>query len=204
MKRMVWLIPLLLCLHVAHAQEVPPKPDYTITWHHGVVINANQQIIRGEILFNQKEEILLVRKDGATTAFPAQQILFVQYYDDNLQLNREFTTLPDSKNPRRTLFYEVILKGDIVLLRRESEAYEPSRTHQGNEIITSFTPTLKHDYYVYDHQQVRFLTSFRRDVKPLVNHRWGDIEAFIEQQRLSVAEIEDQIDIIHFYNSISN
>lgn len=189
----------------ASAQLIVEKPVFRYTWHRGVVINAEQQVIRGEVMLNYEKNLVMVRSGETTTTLSPIQTTFIQFYDEELGVNRDFVPLVQANNLPRPAFFEVVVKGNLALLRREKMVNTTSQVYEsGNEIRTIFTPVKSHDYYLYNHERLRLLTSYRRDLLPFIRSRKQDIEGYVKENSLQVATLQDQIEIIHYFNTIEN
>ena len=186
------------------AQLVMDKPDFRYVWSYGVVIDDEQEVHRGQVMLNYEENLVMIKQGEITTTLAPNQTTYVQFYDEELGINREFIPLVRVRNLRIPAFFEVVVKGNLVLLRREVMYDNPTKTNDENGVTMTITPVVRHEYYLYNHDRLQSLVSYRRDLLPFIRSRKQDIDSFVRDNKLQVAVITDQIEIIHYYNSLED
>lgn len=179
------------------------QPEVSLDLHPGLVITQDQEVIRGRIKVFFDSNIVLCQADSITRTFTPIQLSFAQYYDETLGINREFTSILKAVNLPQPSFFELVIKGDLVLLSRTRWVDGISVVSEGNQVSFSSEGRNANDYYVYNHSEIRLLRSYRLDLFPFLRSKRTEVRKYIRQQNLSTGLLSDQIKIMEYYNSLS-
>ena len=147
----------------------------------------------GEISIEANHDLILFRQGEKVTIYPAHRIQSFNFYDAQANINRKFLSLKNSHTVIRVhQLYEIVLLGDISVLRRQKK-----------ELFVQHTNSDKFDfdYYLRWNNQLVELASFRKMVYPeLLKTFRNEIISFVNEKDLNPGQPASAIQIIEFYN----
>lgn len=160
------------------------------SWFKGSVTLSNKQVLTGDISVDTQYDLILVRRDNAVDVFPAYRIYSSRMYDSKKDINRRYVSLKDPVNPRMSKLFEIVISGEVFVLRRE---------------VTRFSTTPEHDalgyeYFVLFENELIDLKQFNPKVYPKLKESEVAIASFIRQQRLNPNNAANAVQIIQYYN----
>ncbi len=175
-------------------------------FHNGFVVTVNKDTIKGSINYNIQTNSLIIINRGKTQSFSSQRVFYFKIFDELLQSDRRFFSIPyqvniDYKIP---IFFELAYEGKESLITREYITTQTNTNFSANW-GGGFTnkKVLKYSYYFMTNKgKITYFTGKKRDLLRYMNRKKSDIKKFIKDNRLRTYEIEDLIKIIAFYNSI--
>ncbi|MBL0744518.1 hypothetical protein [Chryseolinea lacunae] len=175
----------LLWLNVQTAAASPP------VWHDGAVVLATGEVLTGKLSVEVSHDLILLQHGDGCRVLPAHKVKSFYYYDTEANINRKFVTWQEgSETVKLSRFFEVVLNGDIGVLRRQKE----SVAHANSD-------ALDFDYFIVFHDNLISLHKFNQKVYPTLVETSGDkIVFFITSNKLSTTRSADAIRILEFYN----
>lgn len=102
------LIALLLHLSLMSWSQEPA--------YDGVVVDSRGVVWVGKVTILRPFELFSLKADSVTEIFAAWRVKDLRYYDNVLGLSRRWITFPEKNSVVK--FYEVVLGGDILVVRR--------------------------------------------------------------------------------------
>ena len=107
MRKLIVLVLATLTI-AAYSQE---------TWHHGVVVTSEDSVIVGEVLYESRFELVMIRHDSRPRVILAKHLKSFRYFDESQNVNRKFVRLSQDVNANKSRIYEVVLTGKILVVR---------------------------------------------------------------------------------------
>lgn len=160
-------------------------------WHDGAVVLSTMEVLTGKLSVEVAHDLILLQHGDQCMVLPAHKVKSFYYYDKEANINRKFVTWQEGRETFTiSRFFEVVLNGDIGVLRRQKE----SITHATSD-------ALDFDYVIVFHDDLIPLQKFNQKVYPTVVETSGDkIILFIASNKLSTTRSADAIRILEFYN----
>lgn len=164
--------------------------SHHVKWYEGSVVLRNHQVLTGTVAIDAMHDVVLHKVDSQVNVYPAYKIMWLYFYDPVANINRRYMSWPAATMVARvrSQLYEVVLQGDIMVLRRP-------RDMQTTAAIDGYHYFLKRD------DGVMPLYSFKKKVYPtLLEETDGLLDAFRKENKLNPMEIADAVKLIEFYN----
>lgn len=164
----------------------------SLKWHEGAIVLASGKVVIGNISIEPMHDLVLLKKEGNPTVYPAHKIRSLYFYDRDANINRRFIVHHERQAfVRHDLLYEVVLQGAITVVRRQQSRWgHPSDA-------TDFA------YYCKQGDQLATLHKFSRKIYPeLLNGDDKRLNGFIRENRLFAATDANLIRIIEYYNHL--
>lgn len=195
MKTQLAILCLYLLCHLTSAQEWYNDPQF----YNGVVILNDRSTIRGDLSYNQSNELLHF-KNGKVVK--ANEALYFQFYVPKEKFNRYFFSFVSSDRSYR--FYEVLLNGKIPLYRKsimvEKDLIESHRSMTNLMIAKNVIET----QLFINHDDVMIaLEDFKMQILPIMKDQIKSISKFIISEQLDLDQKSDQLIIIDYYNQLT-
>lgn len=163
-----------------------------VTFHDGVVVLQNGEIISGKIAVTSFQ-LALVEIADKRNVYAAHQVDKILFYDAGNNINRKFVSV-ESEITNGYSFYEKILVGEASVLRR------PKLSVWQTSKIT-----------VWDHEQFEYYVLWQERVIPVNQVKktffdtWDDmlnaeLSAYVKNQHLSLYNTADVIHLVQHYN----
>lgn len=109
---MKMLLVVSFCLRVLH---VAAQDE---TWSDGVVVTTDDQVLTGQILYNPSFDLVVFRDHSSRTVVMASKMRSLRYFDASSNINRRFITVQASELSNSAKIFEVVLDGEVAVLRR--------------------------------------------------------------------------------------
>lgn len=179
-------------------------------WEPGVVYLQNKEALKGKIFFNQQLDLVQCEVDGKIKTFAPNQVRLFQFYDQDLAANRVYTPV-DENYPyyRRLSFYEVLVTGEITLLRKERYAVKELQpefdSHLGREAFiqkSAKEPVRVFDYFIFYDNRIDKIRNFENETMTLMFDQIEAVKKFIKSEKLNTEKVNDQIIVLEYYNKL--
>ncbi len=159
-------------------------------WYPGAVVGADNEVIVGSLLFQHEHDLVVVRSLLGTDVLPSWQIISFRYYDSAANLNRRFISLRDKEISERARLYEVVVAGNVLVVRRE-------KYHSGGEVPDrdGFC------YYFVRGGRIVSLMRFRTELYPEIRSILARPE---REMRLNPNRPDHAIRYIQLYNQLKS
>ena len=166
----------------------------SVQWLPGSLVLHTSQVLTGEVSIEARHDVVLFRHNGHVDVYAAHKVSAVYYYDPTANVNRKFVSLTSTSGYRPVYrLYEVVLAGEVNLLRHERLTAAQSSHHEihGFQYVVRFQDT------------VMALRKFRSRIYPrLVRSQPESITAFVKDHHLNPSEPAAAIRIIQYYNAL--
>lgn len=162
---------------------------HEVAWHEGSVVLRNHQVLTGTVAIDAVHDLVLHKAEAQVNVYPAHKVMWLYFYDEAANINRRFMTWPVTAAMRMpSQLYEVVLQGDIMVLRKP------------RDIQT--TPAIDgYHYFIRYNAGLLPLYAFKRKIYPqLLAETNGQLDDFREARKLDPMQIADAIRLIEFYN----
>lgn len=183
-------------------------------WFDGVVVLKDDQVLIGQVKHNSQLNIVQVKDDEKMKTFSAYQVAKFSFNDTQLGFIRRFVSVPyeqESKN-FSDAFFEVIIQGEIRLLRRAKAYVNGDVANESQEVYNvngytinnfQYQHAMSFDYFFQVDGQVVPSDKFKRMLLPDIRDSYNNAVAqFIDDNHLNIHKIYDQVLIIRYYNKI--
>ena len=168
-------------------------PAYSQQWFDGSLVLSNGNVRVGRISIECDHDLVLFEQEAVRTVYPAHKIQSVYFYDYTTNVNSRYQSLRKSEGVgSRFYLYEVVLAGEIDVLRRKKSSAFPKHT----------APT-DYNYFIHHNNVLVPLRKFKRKIFPYIqssSDKW--LKEFITAKRLNIQLPANAIRIIEYYNSV--
>lgn len=165
---------------------------HTVEWHEGSVVLRNHQVLTGAVAIDVKHDLVLHKVDSQVNVYPAYKVMWLYFYDAPANINRRYMVWPVIRSDLRVpvQLYEVVLQGDIMVLRRPRDSHATAA-------IDGYR------YFVKQDAALVPLAAFKKKVYPgLLEETCGMLDDFRKENRLDPSQIADAVRLIEFYNKM--
>lgn len=179
-------------------------------WNQGVIVLLSGEIIRGDLQYDQHQEVVQCRAGETTQAYTALRVKYFRFLDQQMGIERKF--IPVAYNPtsdyKHDAFFEVVSDGPITLLRKHSRwkhlAGNPGFMHVNPELGFS-NQVIGFDYYVQQPAGLKRVKNFRKEFFPAIMQEYGDqVNQFVRQNQLKLFMMASQIIVVQYYNYLKD
>ncbi|WPP49500.1 hypothetical protein [Catalinimonas niigatensis] len=177
-------------------------------WYPGIIILNNNEIIKGDISYNYAYDIVMCKEGELTKTFTTHQVSSFKYFDEEDNLFHEYITLSNevTSEYQKKAFYEVVLEGDINYVRKRNRfpAYHAKEGYLATRNAHMNKHKVCYEYFVhYDNDLIKS-RRFKQEVLPIMESKEYSISAYMREKQLKTYNIGDQIELVEYYNSVSN
>lgn len=176
----------IICVIVAIAAGEAAAQSY----FRGSVTLNNKQVLTGEISIDTQYDLVLVRNDGLVDVYPAHRVYASRIYDADKNINRRYVSMKHPINPRLSQLFEIVISGEVLVLRREVTRYSTTVEHEA----------LGYNYYLLFENELIELKSFNPKVYPKLKASEEALAAFIKNNQLNPNNEAAAVQIIQYYN----
>jgi len=164
------------------------------SWLQGSLVLHTREVLTGDVSIEARHDVVLLRQNGHVDVYPAHRISAVYFYDPAANVNRKFVSLASTPSHRPVYrLYEIVVAGEINLLRHERLA----AGHSANHEIQGF------QYVVHFQNDIIALNKFRNRIYPrLVRAQPENLATFVKDNHLNPNEPAAAIRIIQYYNTL--
>ena len=175
-------------------------------WHPGMVILENNHTLEGDLSYDHKNDIIQCREGGKIKAFSSRNVTSFQYLDKATHVLHRFVAIErkDNENYRRKEFYEMVLEGQLPLLRKRNKSSDPMRQGHTQNSYNMMHHVLCYDYYVYFQENLVEINNFRKNVMPLMKEKKREVASYADKKNLKLYYLLDQITLLSYYNGLVN
>lgn len=174
-------------------------------WFTGNVQLKSDHVIAGRIHFNPDMNIIVVDNHNRLKAYNAYQVKQFCIYDSASQLQRFFKSFQSSVHKRNKFdFFEVVVSGDIKLLRQEKKYLIPSQDFHYffSGDFETFGYKKYFSYYLLKDEQWVKVKNFKKQIQKLTKDYSEVISEYIEQKDLKLLSLKSQVHLISYYNHL--
>jgi hypothetical protein len=177
-------------------------------WHKGQMMLFNKVTLEGELSYNWKTEIVLLRQsDGRVRAFSATQVQQFGWFDYSFHKQRNFLVLPTLVNKQaKSAFFEIYMDGSLAVVRRLRKSHGLFKRLFNHPAYYNDQPSLAQtndffDYFVYDAGQLRAFDQFNLDIyEPLLTAYDEEMRQYIISHNINDHTLLGRLVLIDHYN----
>jgi len=178
-------------------------------WYKGELMMADHQVVKVDINYDAATDLLQVRDENTVKIYSARQVTSFGYFDAAHNTIRRFVSLvqPDKRNRFRRSFFEIVLTGEMYLLRRLRYTTSPATMQAALTEMESpwYDTKNRYEYFVYTDDRFIPMNQFRKAIFPrMMRMHEKELEAFMEERRLSIFTQQGQFMLINRYNVLQN
>ena len=174
-------------------------------WHSGEITLNSAQVLNGEIRYDALTDLLQVKDNATLKVYSARQLSSFIYFDVAANTVRRFLSLPDPvrRRSRAKVFLEVVLAGEMYLLRRP---HSPRNARMlGGPVIEMESPWYDSknvfEYFIYANGGFTPLERFQKAVLPRLMREFATpLQAFIQKRNLNLFTQRGRFLLINQYN----
>ncbi len=199
----------VMCFFITAAQA--DKTATCTPWQPGMVILNDQSILKGNISYDYRHDLVMHRAHGKTKTFTTRQVHSFCYFDQDTRIMHQYLALSNAyghhaygRYDQKKAFFEIVLEGDISYLRK----HNPYRSIDSNRpqrlAVTAHASMSSHvvgyNYFVYYNKHLFKATAFNKKVLPLLRAKNEHVTAYIKKEKLRTYDVGDQIVLIEHLN----
>jgi hypothetical protein len=173
-------------------------------WNPGVVILDNNYTLEGDLSYDHKNGIIQCREAGKIKAFSSHKVTSFYYLDKGTNVLHRYIAIEQKtrENYRRKEFYEIVLEGELTLLRKRNKSTDPLRQGHTQSSYNLMHHILCYDYYVYHQEDLVAVNKFKKNVMPLMKEKKREVASYADQKNLKLYYLMDQISLLSYYNGL--
>jgi hypothetical protein len=178
-------------------------------WHLGSITLNTGQAFSGKVRYDQLTELVQLRTETMLKAFSARQVQSFRFSEQAYGMLREFITVdfhPSARYARKT-FFEVVLKGPLMVLRQPHHLNNRSlaQNHPSDNSLALFDYLTGFSYYVYTQNEFVAIRNFKKAILPLMIKDFGrELAQIVKDKKLRIFRLDSQIRLINYYNFLKN
>jgi hypothetical protein len=170
-------------------------------WLQGEVITNDGNVYKKMLIkFNvEKDELIFVYKETDTPQRFADPIrMFTLHAEQDRVFANQF---PKIGRQNAASYYEVLIPGNAMLLKRHKEIFQTDRDEMSRAAIAGVYTN--HDtYYIYKDNQMYLVKTTRKDVLKLLSNKAADVTAYADSQKINFEQEEDLKKLLNYYNTL--
>lgn len=182
------------------AQKFLFSKDY---WHEGEVRLVTGEVYQGLLKYNLEYDMLELKAQSRNRVLSHVHIAHFSFKDTLTQRERLFYALPFNQKGgiNRPTLFEVLARGDITLLTRESIVKKPANKGIGLKGSNQTVEILQERFYLLD--KTGRIKPFK-DLAQLANLSklsMGVLKSYIKQNNSDITQRSDMRYVVEFCNS---
>ena len=173
-------------------------------WCEGSITLNNQKVITGQVSYDLKFNAVQVRRGGVVRTYTAENVDQFSLFDQVKHRQRHYVALdvPLDEGYQRKTFFEVLTDGDLTVLRRTKYLRRPRVTEDFRAPHIYLNAVCRHTYYVFNDGKFFQIEDFKEQVLPLMTRHEEVVKEYIQQCRLKLRKIHEQMRVVHLYNQL--
>lgn len=173
-------------------------------WNPGVVMLEGEQVLEGELKYDHKNGVIQCREAGRIKAFSSHGVTSFYYLNKDTNILHRFISVEQEtkENYRRKEFYEIVLEGELTLLRKRNKSTDPVRKGHNASSSSLMHHILCYDYYVYRQGEMISVKKFKKNVLPLMKDKKREVVSYADKKNMKLYYLMDQISLISYYNGL--
>jgi hypothetical protein len=181
--------------------KIKGSPYLYDDWLQGEVITADGRVYKKMLIkFNaEKDELTFVYGKADTPQRFADPIrMFTIHAERDRVFANQFPKI-DLQNAAS--YYEVLLPGNAMLLKRHKEILETGRDEVTRAPLAGIY-TNRDTYYIYKDKRMQFVKMTRNGVLKLLADKTADVAAYADSQKINFEQEEDLKKLLNYYNAL--
>jgi len=195
-----------LCLLAAPHFLFSNAGKYDFEWSEGKVTLTDGKTVEGNVFYDYQNGVVAFQQKGLIKAYTAKSIASFYYFDKKLNTHRYYKSysFQNEYHYSSTLFFELIIDGDIALVRREKRNvnFNLIRSKDPSSYYSKFNSYF--DYWVVLGGQFVDGDTFKRHAFPILKENF-DIE---EKEHINTRDLQlnlmgDLIVIVEYFSFLA-
>jgi len=181
--------------------KIKGSPYLYDVWLHGeVVTNDGKTYKKMLIKFNtEKDELIFVYEP---TDVPEKFADPIRMFTIHAETDRVFVNqFPKVDKQNAMSYYEVLVAGNTMLLKRHKEILESSR-NEWTRASTDGVYSNRDAYYLYKDSQMLPLNLNKNSILKLLADKSSDVNAYADSQKVNFEQEGDLIKLLNYYNTL--
>lgn len=181
--------------------KIKGSPYLYDDWLHGeVVTNDGRTYKKMLIKFNtEKDELTFIyEKTDEPQRFADPIKMFTLHAETDRVFANGFPKV-DKQNAKS--YYEVLVAGATMLLKRDKEILESGR-NEWTRAATDGVYTNRDTYYIYKSNQMQYVKTTRNGVLKLLADKAAGLTAYADSQKINFEQEEDLKKLLNYYNTL--
>ncbi|MBX2842231.1 MAG: hypothetical protein KTR26_10690 [Flammeovirgaceae bacterium] len=183
------------------------KNHYDSDFFFGTVYLKNGKVIHGEIKHELNPAIIVLKRQNITQAFTPQLVNYFQYVDEENDKIKTFISLyketKDSGYFRR-IFFEVLVPGQLNLLKTSKRIINPESNKSMRYKKSREKYVFLHKYFILSNKKLLNIKDFEKEMKSVLGEDLFAVQEFIKEKDLNLNGETAYIQVLNYYNQISN
>lgn len=168
--------------------------------YEGVVVMLNGEVVTGSFLFDEKKDLLYREKESGLEIFPPFRVKSFSFYDAHQNMNRQYIMLAVRNNGYPFQFYEVVVRGEVKVLRKRKEQDSPVKPGTEEEGFSRHHKE-NYSYYILLENKLTDIRQFAAEVYPVLKEKnKADLAKVIKEDDLNIHNAGTAISLIKLYN----
>ncbi|MDJ1501638.1 hypothetical protein [Xanthocytophaga agilis] len=178
-------------------------------WHQGELVLLNEQTVNGEFSYDAFTDLIQVKDERVVKVYSARQVRAFGYFDEKSNQMRRFLSLsyPVRRNRNQKAFFEIVLTGEMYLLRRlhNMRSSNPTQLNAMESDSPWYDKKNAYEYFVYANDHFIPISQFRRRIYPILMKEYKEqLEVFIKDKKLNIYTQRGKFMLINQYNVLKS
>ena len=177
-------------------------PDH---WNQGMVSLKTEEVLSGEIYYHYEDDMVIFKSGRQLKTYSAHQVSHFSFFDKKINKERHFKAYEIPKNRSNKVFFEIIISGDIKLLRKEAPLLIPSSDYYYFFAGKNETGNYKTHfvYYLLKDDQLIKVKNFRKQLLNMSDKFHQNlIRTFIKHEKPDLDEVNGKVKLLSYYNEL--
>lgn len=173
-------------------------------WSPGVIVLEDSQVLEGDLNYDHKNGVIQCRNAGKIKAFSSHGVTSFYFINRATNILHRYVAVEQNtgENYRRKEFFEIVLEGELTILRKRNKSTDPVRRGHTMSTYNLMHHILCYDYYVYHQGEMVKVNKFKKDVVPMMKDKKREITTYADKKNLKLYYLMDQISLISYYNGL--
>ena len=170
-------------------------------WLHGEVVTNDGKVYKKMLIrFNTEKDELTFVYDKAEE--PQRFADPIRMFTIHAESDRVFANqFPKVDRQNTASYYEVLVPGTAMLLKRHREILESTRDEM-TRASTVGIYTNRDTYYIFRDNQMQLVKTTRNGVVKLLDDKAADITAYADRQNINFEKEDDLKKLLNYYNTL--
>ncbi len=178
-------------------------------WHKGELVLSDNQTVNAEFSYDTFTDLIQVKEEHVIKVYSARQVSSFGFFDEKSNQMRRFLSLkyPDRRNRSRKAFFEIVLTGDLYLLRRLHSVRNtnPMQPTLAEAESPWYDRKNMFEYFVYTQNRFIPIRHFRKQIYTKIMSEYdAQLQAFIKEKHLNIYSQRGRFMLINQYNILKN
>jgi hypothetical protein len=181
--------------------KIKGSPYLYDDWTKGEIVTNDGEVYKGLLLkYNANTDLLtfVYDKKDEPQKFAEPVRVFTLYADRERVFANQF---PKIDGYKMTSYYEVLLPGNAMLLKKNKELLKPVRSETSRAVVDGVYVS-RSTYYIYKDKQIYRLKASRNGVLDLLSDKGNELAAYADSQNIKFERDDDLKKLVNYYNTL--